>query len=94
MVNLIKNDFKVALKMLNNIDPNEHPITEQTIPTIHAVKEVFLKAIEDNLEGMLEFTALSKVLNNKELKLDKETLDWELDTEPKYKEKDNKNLYM
>ena len=94
ILGIIKNDFKVMLKMLKNIDPNEHGITEKTIPTIHAVKDIFLKSIEDNLEGMLQFSALSKVLNDKELKLDEESLSWELDTEPEEQDKPKGNIYM
>ena len=95
MLSVIKNDFKVMLKMLTNVDPNENEITEQTLPTLHAVKEIFLKSIEDNLEGMLQFASLSKVLSDKELILDQESLAWELDTEAEpEQDKPKGNIYM
>ena len=81
MLALIKKDYTIMLKMLKNADPAKVGITKETIPALHAVKEVFIDTIERNIESMLQFKTLAKVLSNGDLNFDEKTLEWEMDTD-------------
>jgi len=93
MTALINKDYAVMMKMLDNADPNKHPISEETIPTLQAVKEIFLEDIEKNIQGMLQFKALVKVLTDKELTFDEDAIAWEVDTTTEEDEPKG-NIYM
>ena len=92
MLAIIKKDFTIMMKLLENVDPNNKPITEETIPTLEEVEDIFLESIKKNISVMIKFKALFKVLDSKELMFDEETLDYVVDTTIEESEP-NKNLY-
>ncbi|MHA1303385.1 MAG: hypothetical protein ACTSPI_06765 [Candidatus Heimdallarchaeaceae archaeon] len=92
MLAIIKKDFTIMMKLLENVDPNNKPITEETIPTLEEVEDIFLESIKKNISVMIKFKALFKVLDSKELMFDEETLDYIVDTTIEESEP-NKNLY-
>ena len=91
MLGLIKKDFIIIKKMIENIDPEIHEIDIKTLATLGVIQN-FTSAIIKNIRAVEQFNALEKVVSTMNEDLGFES--WEVHAEKKPKKVKNNGLYM